>query len=199
MLTTCLNSAEEPPDPKQDTNGNTFPGQIAQMTAISAVNPPRSLPHVGQQLSSLADRNTITTRLCPTASNSCRTTSVASGTNVLCPIGYTGKPPELTLLFPRSNHPGSIIKCAEEPTECCHLRNSQSTTILPPDATGSCHLVQPNFPLESKSGGPAESGRHTRRGTPRDSYHTTLYVLPLLSTAAPRCPSGSNATWRTVP
>src|ERR1035441_3161240 len=43
MLAACLNSAEESPDPKQDTNGNTFPGQIAQMTAISAVNPPRSL------------------------------------------------------------------------------------------------------------------------------------------------------------
>ena len=43
MLATCLNSAEEPPDPKQDTNGNTLPGQITQMTAISAMNPPRSL------------------------------------------------------------------------------------------------------------------------------------------------------------
>src|ERR1035438_450018 len=43
MLAACLNSAEESPDPKQDKNGNTFPGQIAQMTAISAMNPPRSL------------------------------------------------------------------------------------------------------------------------------------------------------------
>ena len=145
----CLNSAEEPPNPKKDTDRDTFPGQIAQMTEISAMNPPRNLTwQVGQQFSPPTDRNTITSfRLGPTAFNSCNTTSPASGnSNVLCPIAacIPETRAELALLFPRLAHLGSITKCAEEPTLCCHFRRSPKCVQISsaPKACGGAAAVR---------------------------------------------------------
>src|SRR5664280_2099252 len=115
MLAACLNSAEESPDPKQDTNGNTFPGQIAQMTAISAVNPPRSLAARGAttlpasglqhhyQLALPDSLQFMQDNLCGIW-NQC----------LVCHRVY-GEIARANLLFPRSAHLGSITKCAEEP------------------------------------------------------------------------------------
>jgi hypothetical protein len=57
-------------------------------------------PHEGQRLSSPAGRNTVTNRLHPSTFSSPSSTSPASGTNVRCPIGFTGDPRAASILAP---------------------------------------------------------------------------------------------------